>query len=70
MFFFHSKISIFEWFLKYHVMLILKIQLIITEINYILKDIQIDFSLIVIIYHNVTVFIIFLSNKCSLDEYK
>ncbi len=47
--FFEQQISILEWFLKDHLTLktrvmMLKIQLRITEINYILKYIQIESS--------------------------
>ncbi len=62
--FLEQQISILEWFLKDHVTLktgvmILKIQLCNTGLNYILKYIQIE-ELSVIIFHNSTVFTVFL----------
>ncbi len=61
--FLKQQIIILEWFLKDHVTLktevmMLKIQLCITGINYILKYIHL-FE-IVIIFNNITVFAIFL----------
>ncbi len=48
-----------------------KIQLCITGINYILKYIQIEkLFKIAIIFQNITVFIVFRLNKCSLGEHK
>ncbi len=45
--------------------MMLKIQLCITGIIYILKYIKLEFN--ILIFHNITV-VHFLSNKCSIDE--
>ncbi len=61
-----QQISILEWFMKNHVTLktevmMLKIQLRITEINYILKYIQIENSYfkLIIAFFNIFVFTVF-----------
>ncbi len=74
----NQQISILEWFLKDHVTLktgkiILKIQLYITGINYILKYIHIDIKQIFLLQYHFTILLCLLyfwSNKCRLGEQK
>ncbi len=73
--FLEQQISILEWFLKDPVIMktgvmMLKIELWITEINYMLKYIQIENSYfkIVILFHNITVLLYFWSNARNLGK--
>ncbi len=67
-----QQISTLEWYLKNHVtQKMLKIQLCITEINYILTYIQIENSYLKLQYYfAILLILLYFNNKCSLGEQK